>query len=204
MVETTVRTAVSDSDDMDSPTQPMDPKAHRLLCGDVCPEAEPPLALYSAELHDIAKVAAADVLVSRGSAGAYARRACPRRTVMGGDGAGSAEESHRALRAAHALTFSCSRCGALIDFLASCRAAAENVRAKRPARSGCASARCSARSRPGAFAGGQRKMARAILDGKRILIRAPTSTNLTTVSVVCRAEAIGTAQATLAAHVARA
>lgn len=179
---------------IDSYTLNMGFTMHRLPCGDVCSKEEPSLALYSPELLHAALGAKADLQVVLSSAGAYARRANPRRTVMGGDGVGSAKESHRALRAAHSLTFSCARCGALVDFLASRRA-----KARRLDRSGCASSRCSARFRRSEFTASQQKMAAAILEGRRVLIRAPYATDAGSVAVIGRAEATSTAHAAITA-----
>ena len=163
--------------------------AQRLLCVDSCPQAKPTLTLSSPSLLRASFDAEKDVSIARRSEGAYERRACPRRTVMGGGGAGSGEESHRALQAAHCVTFCCTTCGSLVDFLASCRAFAKASRAQPSGRTGCASRQCSSRFRCSEFVRSQRKMARAILDGTRVLIRAPIAPDTSAMSVLRRTDA---------------
>lgn len=153
-----------------------------------------PVNLYSSELMDVAFKTEVDLAITLSSNGAYFRRANPRRRVMGGDGPGSADASHRALRAARALTFVCTSCGSLIDFLASCRAYARRTQGRGVTGTGCASRVCSPRFRCSEFHHNQRKMSCAILSGSRILIRAPRD-HIGTIIAVRRTAAVSIANA---------
>lgn len=87
------------------------------------------------------------------------------RALYSGGGRGSNDFSHETFRVLHAMTFTCERCGGLVDYLASCRAT--------PASTGCAGRGCSASHRMPAYAVGQTRMAVALMLGTRCLVERP-------------------------------
>ena len=103
---------------------------------------------------------------------------------------GCAEGTRRALREAHGRTFQCAQCGALVDFIRASAAAMARGRMECAAGSsgrigvefepgdGCSNpASCSSRSRRRDFVKSQAKMAEALRDGQRQLIRQPAATS---------------------------
>ena len=118
-------------------------------------------------------------------------------------GTGGADGTAEALLVANQRTFQCARCGALVDLVrASSAARADKQRVEfvvgvnlRPGvdfapGDGCSNpASCNARSRVRDFVKSQAKMAAALRDGKRQLIRQPGATSADSYEQLGRVEA---------------